>query len=161
MDLSKLYEFSKSLGPPKTDLRRARIADDWGDESCAKIPINHKLPEDVIFEELSYYPQDWCFMDIDSVLFYAYSVFKYHDDPDGDEYWGAGVDFFFYTLEREIDVLIKKESIDILFDSIKIMWHEKPFFFDLVQCLKLQDVLGIHVTFEDESKYYDEKYPLK
>lgn len=161
MDLSKLNEFSKSFGPPKTDIRLARIADDWGDVKNAKMPILHKFPEDVTFEELSYYPQGWCFMDIDSVLFYAYSVFKYHDDPDGDEYWGAGVDFFFYTLNREIDTLVKKDSIQILFDSIIIMWYEKPFFFDLVQCSKLQDILEIHVTFEDEYKYYDEKYPLK
>lgn len=159
MDLSKLYEFSKSVGPPKEDLRFARISDDWGDESCAKMPINHKLPEDVTFEELCYYPQGWVFMDIDSVLFYAYSVFKYHDDPDGDEYWDAGVDFYFNTLEREFDVLVKKDSIEILFDSIKIMWYEKPFFFGLENCPKFQNALNIHVTFEDRLKYYDLKYP--
>ncbi len=162
MDLSKLYEFSKSFGPPKKDLRFARIADDWGDDKYAKMPILHKFPEDVTIEELNYYPPGWAFMDIDSVLFYAFSVFKYHGDPANKEFSSQnGNENFFYFLDRHIDILVKKESIEVLFDSIKIMWYENPFFFDLIQCPKLQDVLDIHVTFEDESKYFDEKYPLE
>lgn len=149
MDLSKLHEFSKSFGPPKTDLRLARISDDWGDDRCAKMPIFHKLPEDVTIEELNYYPQGWFFKDIDSLLFYAYAVFKHHDDPAGNDYWRCGVDGFFCALENEIDVLVKKESVDILFDSIKIMWNENPYFFDLEDCPKLRKILKIKIKSRD------------
>lgn len=149
MELANLYEFSKSFAPPKMNLRQACIMDCWGDDRSATMPTNHNLPEDVLIEELNFYPQGWFYMDIGSLLFYAYSVFKFHDDPASNSAWGCGVDTYFSSLENKFDALVKQESIDILFESIRIMWNEKPYFFDLEDCPKFRKTLGIRIKSKD------------
>lgn len=153
-DLSKLYKFSKSFGPPKTNLREAQIEDCYGDGSSCTMEINHQAPEDVTFEELKFYPQTFTFMDMDSCLFYAYSVFKYYDNEDKAGYWRGGIDCFFYYIENHLEDIIKSHNSDILFDSIKTLWNESPYFFSLPGCLKLQRYLQIFVNDEDQINYW-------
>lgn len=144
MDLTNLYEFSKFYAPPKTDIRQATIYSCMGNDKSATMIISHCLPEDVSIDELNFYPQSWIFMDLNSLLFYSYSVFKFKDDPLGNQYWNPrGVDHYFYALEYNFTALVNINNIQILFDSIKIMWEKDNPFFDLEDCPNIKCRLAI------------------
>jgi hypothetical protein len=48
------------------------IADDWGDESNAKLPITHEKPEDVTREHFDYYGALFSYMENSDLIFYLY-----------------------------------------------------------------------------------------
>ena len=60
---------SKKYGPPKISLRDARILDDYGDESHATRPIQHRVPEDVSKEDFDFYRHVFSFMEFADLLF--------------------------------------------------------------------------------------------
>ena len=48
MKYDDIYKLSTKFSPPEIDLRKARILDDYGDESYAKLIVNHKKPDDFV-----------------------------------------------------------------------------------------------------------------
>ena len=86
---------SRRHAPPRTDLRQANIADDYGDESGSLHPIDHDAPEDVTRQDLDAYPHVWPFMSLTDQLFYLHAVATiFVDDPSLD-----CIDSYLYSLD--------------------------------------------------------------
>ena len=98
MNYPAVYALSKRFAPPQIDLRQAQIMDDYGDESWAKLLVNHTLPEDVSHNELVYYPHVWGFMGFEDLLFYLYAIATHQSLDHGGEY----LDHYLYSLDRFI-----------------------------------------------------------
>ena len=97
MKYKDIYDLSMKFAPPKVDLRKARILDDYGDESCAKLLINHKKPDDVKREEFDYYGWVYPFLEPNDLLFYLFAIvieFKKDNEIDC-------IDSFMYSMDRE------------------------------------------------------------
>ncbi|PHS26416.1 MAG: hypothetical protein COA83_03425 [Methylophaga sp.] len=65
-----IYNLSKRFSPPKVDLRKAQILDDYGDDSFAKMPVKHNSPDDVRREEFDYYGWVYPFVEAEDRTWY-------------------------------------------------------------------------------------------
>jgi len=106
MKYSDLYALAKQYSPPCVNLRQAKIRDDYGIKTYAKLPVLHELPQDVRRGELTYYAQVYPFLQASDLLFYFYSIFlEFEKDPDLE-----CIDFFMYSLNRELPSLMEALS---------------------------------------------------
>ena len=149
-----VYSLSKRYGPPNINLRDAEIEDSYGDETYATRPINHQVPEDVTKEDLDFYPQVYAFMEFRDLLFYLYPVALEYEKDKGLE----TIDSLFYSLERELPAQLEslsKDDQEAIIDALKWIWEtHKLGYADWVQCIYLQKLIGISVTWDD--LYYQE-----
>lgn len=118
MKYEKVYQLSKSYGPPEWDLQSAEIADEWGDNKYAQREINHNSPEDVSKEDFLYYTQIYVHMDLESLLFYLYPIaLEYEKDS---RLWDR-VDSFIYALNCKAPEKfneLKDSEIEALSDGL-------------------------------------------
>jgi len=106
MTYKNIYILSEKFSPPKIDLRKAQILDDYGDDSHAKLIVSHKKPGDVKREEFDYYGWVYPFMEPEDLLFYLYPMLiEYKKDRAID-----CIDSFMYSLDRELNNLLLKLS---------------------------------------------------
>ena len=145
-----LYGLSSKYGPPSIDLKNGRIMDDYGDTSCAKVSVKHKIPEDVSREELDYYHDVYAFLNPEDLIFYLYPMWhEFKNDPSLN-----CIDNFVYSLEAGIDYLLTEiDESDIkivsraLFDLLLTGPSGDP---DYYQCPKLQNLMKIRMTDWDQ-----------
>jgi hypothetical protein len=91
----RVYTFSESYGPPRIDLRRAKILDDYGDDQWSTLEVCHRYPKDVSRKELDHYAWVYPFMEFRDLLFYLYPVaLEYERNPTCDF-----VHSFLYSLD--------------------------------------------------------------
>ena len=115
------YKLSERFAPPKTDLRKARILDDYGDDTCATLEISHKRPEDPSIEEFNFYGWVYPFMDPEDLLFYLYSVSLVADDvhtiDDGPDWLQS----YLFSFDRSLTEIMRLagEDIDLLRAELK------------------------------------------
>ncbi|MDP5144507.1 hypothetical protein [Rheinheimera baltica] len=117
------YKISKRFSPPKTDLRKALILDDYGDESYALMEITHKLPEDPSIEEFNYYGWIYSFMAAEDLLFYLYAVLVVADTvrtiDDGPDW----LDSYIFSVDRSLPEIIQlvEEDVESLRAELKAL----------------------------------------
>ena len=146
MEHEDIFNLSKKFSPPKVDIREAKILDDYGDDTYAKIPINHNNPDDVKDEELDYYGWVYPFVEPEDLLFYLYTmVIEYEKNKDLDS-----IDSFMYSMDREINKL-QKTLIDnenqVLKKAFKLIWEiGGDEWADWYQCKNLQRLIGISLN---------------
>ena len=140
-----IYNLSMRFAPPKVDLRKAQIQDDCGDESFAKLIVDHKKPDDVKRAEFDYYGWVYPFMEPEDLLFYLYAmVIEFSNDEEID-----CIDSFMYSMDREICELQailsdeEKQTIKNAFQQIWEIGGEDYTVF--AQCKNLQQLIGISV----------------
>lgn len=143
MEHEDIYNLSMKFAPPKIDLRRAQILDDYGDESYAKLVVNHKKPDDVKREEFDYYGWVYPFVEPEDLLFYLYAiVIEYSKDKEID-----CIDSFMYSMDRELSSLQEKLSGDdraVLENAFNVIWKVGgDDYADFAQCKNLQELIGI------------------
>ncbi|WP_428355849.1 hypothetical protein [Methyloprofundus sp.] len=145
MKYEDIYNLSMRFAPPKVDLRKAQIQDDYGDESFAKLTVDHKKPDDVKREEFDYYGWVYPFMEPEDLLFYLYAmVIEFSNDQEID-----CIESFMYSMDREISVLqaiLSGEEQQTLKNAFQQIWdisgHDYIVF---AQCKNLQKLIGITV----------------
>jgi len=145
MKYKDIYDLSMKFAPPKIDLRKAQILDDYGDETCAKLLIHHKKPNDVKRKEFDYYGWVYPFMEPNDLLFYLFAIvieFKKDNEIEC-------IDSFMYSMDREVLELkstLSKEEIKTLTNAFQII-HEQDINanIDWVQCKNLQKLIGISI----------------
>ena len=146
MKYKDIYKLSDKFAPPKVNLREAQILDDYGDESYAKIIVNHKKPDDVKREELDYYGWVYPFMEPEDLIFYLYPLLiEYKEDRGID-----CIDSFMYSMDREISNLLAKlreEEIEVLKIALKEIWKfgSKDNLNDWYQCENIQKFIGVNL----------------
>lgn len=145
MEHKDIYNLSMKFAPPKIDLRRAQILDDYGDESYAKLLVDHKKPDDVKREEFDYYGWIYPFMEPEDLLFYLYSiVIEYSKDREID-----CIDSFMYSMDRELSKLQGNLSVadkETLKKAFKQIWEiGGDDYADFAQCKNIQNLIGISV----------------
>jgi hypothetical protein len=145
MENENIYNLSMKFGPPKIDLRKAQILDDYGDESYAELAVNHKKPNDVKREEFDYYGWVYSFMAPEDLLFYLYPiVIEYSKDKEID-----CIDSFMYSMDRELPKLQEKLNNDdklALENAFKVIWDVGgDDYADFAQCKNLQELIGISI----------------
>ena len=143
MEHEDIYNLSKKFSPFKIDLRKVQILDDYGDESYAKLVVNHKKPDDVKREEFDYYGWVYPFVELEDLLFYLYPiVIEYSKDKETD-----CIDSFMYSMDRELATLLKKLNNDdkvALETAFKVIWNVGgDDYADFAQCKNLQELIGI------------------
>ena len=122
MKYEKVYNLSKRFGPPNWNLRSAELADEWGDGTHAKRPIDHKVPEDVSREDFDYYGSVYFHMEVEDLLFYLYPIaIEYSKDKSFDvvEDFVAALNC---KLSEKIDVLTE-EDIEALKEGVDWIFH--------------------------------------
>ncbi len=139
----RVYTFSEKYGPPKVDLRRAKILDDYGWDQWATLEISHRVPKDVSRKQLDHYGWVYSFMEFKDLLFYLYPVaLEYERDPCGDF-----VDSFLYALDRRFDEglkLLSDEDREALKAGLFWIWSDwgsdyAPWW----QCKNLSAFIGV------------------
>ncbi|NES25203.1 MAG: hypothetical protein F6K41_41465 [Symploca sp. SIO3E6] len=145
MKYKEVYDLSSKFSPPKIDLRMAEILDSYGDESHAKLPINHNRPEDVTREEFDYYGWIYPFMEVEDILFYFYPILiEYEKDKKFD-----CIDSFMYTTDRAISDIQKRlepHEREALKLGLTRIWEiGGNDYADWHQCPNLQRFIGISV----------------
>ena len=144
MKYEDIYNLSDKYAPPKVDLRKAQILDDYGDESYAKIIVNHNKPDDVKREELDYYGWVYPFMESEDLIFYLYPMLiEYEKDRKID-----CIDSFMYSIDREIDNLLSKlseEESQVLKKAFEEIWKfgRNGDLNDWYQCENIQKFIGV------------------
>jgi hypothetical protein len=144
MKHQNVYELSRRYGPPGVDLRQARIADDYGDEAHATMPICHKKPEDVTRDHLDYYGWIYPFLKPHDLLFYLYPIAREHEARPPLEC----VDSFLYSLNAVIDSImgtLTEEEREALRDGMRWMWQSGGSKYADWSGRKLQKAIGIEV----------------
>ena len=149
MEHAAVYMLSKKYGPPRINLRDAELLDSYGDDSWAKRPINHRVPEDVSLEDLKYYGWVYAFMAFEDLLFYLYPVvIAFEQDQTLD-----CIDSLMYSLDRFIPTSsskLSKTDQSALCEGLTWLWEVgSPGYADWVQCPNLQKFIGIEVTWDD------------
>ena len=146
MKYEDIYNLSCKFAPPKVDLRKAQILDDYGDESYAKLIVNHKKPGDVKREEFDYYGWVYPFMEPEDLIFYLYPILiEYEKDREID-----CIDSFMYSMDREINNLLPKLS-DGQKSVLKMAFNEiwkvgsNDDFNDWYQCENIQKFIGVNL----------------
>ena len=129
----------------QVNLRTAMIMDDYGDESYAKMPVNHRFPEDVTKEELDYYGWIYPFMEPTDLLFYLYPIaLEFEKDKKLD-----CIDSLFYSLNDKVEDLMSTmcdDDISALKNGLLWVFESDGLgYADWDQCKKLQKVIGIKV----------------
>jgi len=145
MKYEDIYNLSLRFSPPKIDLRKVQILDDYGDESFAKLVVNHKKPDDVKREEFDYYGWIYPFMEPEDLLFYLYAiVIEYGNDKEID-----CIDSFMYSMDREIGILqqtLTDEENSVVKNAFHKIWEiggdEHA---DFAQCKNLQKLISIKI----------------
>lgn len=145
MEHKDIYNLSMKFAPPKVDLRKAQILDDFGDESYAKLVVNHKKPDDVKREEFDYYGWIYPFMEPNDLLFYLYAiVIEYSKDRQID-----CIDSFMYSMDRELANIQLHLSVgdkETLEKAFRIIWEiGGDGYADFAQCENIQKLIGISV----------------
>ena len=145
MEHQDIYKLSKRFSPPKIDLRKAQILDDYGDDAYAKMPVNHNSPEDVRREEFDYYVWVYPFVAPEDLLFYLYAtIIEYENNKNLDS-----LDSFMYSMDKEINVLQKVLTEDenkTLKKAFKLIWDiGGEDWTDFHQCKNLQKLIGISI----------------
>ena len=147
MEYMEIYRLSESFSPPKVDLRKAKILDDYGDDRYAKLIIHHKKPTDVTREEFDYYGWIYPFMEPEDLIFYLYPMLiEYKKDKGID-----CIDSFMYSLDREINNLLPKLSeaeVEVLKAAINEIWKigSNDDMNDWYQCENIQKFIGINLS---------------
>ena len=147
MEYEDIYNLSGKFAPPKVDLRKAQILDDYGDESYAKLIVSHKKPDDVKREEFDYYGWVYPFMEPEDLIFYLYPMLiEYKKDREIDS-----IDSFMYSIDREIDNLVPKlseEEAEVLKFAFKVIWEigSNDDLNDWYQCENIQKFIGVNST---------------
>ena len=143
MEYQEIYNLSKSFGPPKTDLRQGQILDDYGDESFAKLKVNHQTPCDVKRKEIDYYGWVYPFLEPTDLIFYLYPLLvEFKKDQEIDCF-----DSYVYSMDRNIIGLLKlltTEQKKVIKMSFKLIWDlsdEKSV--DWFSCPNLQKLVGL------------------
>lgn len=149
MEHQRVYELSQRYSPPEVDLRQGRIADDYGSEDAAQLPICHQVPEDVTRAHFEYYGWVFPFLMDQDLLFYLYPIARvFAEDPALD-----CIDSFLYSLDTRLPKLIRELSdaeIDALKEGLVWIWDvggDRGA--DWFACKKLQALCGLEVTWED------------
>ena len=145
MKYKDIYNLSAKFAPPKVDLRKAKILDDYGDESHAKLIVNHKKPDDVKREEFDYYGWIYPFMEPEDLIFYLYPMLIEYIKDDGIDC----IDSYMYSMDREINNLLpklSKEEITALKKAFKEIWEigSGDDWNDWYQCNNLQKFIGVN-----------------
>ena len=140
-----IYSLSKRFSPPRTDLRKAKILDDYGDDSYSKLKITHKLPDDVTRKEFDYYGWVYPFMDAEDLLFYLYAIVIEYEDNRRLEC----IDSFMYSMDRkitDIQKILSDEENKILKNAFQLIWNiGGNDWVDWAPCINLQRLLGISI----------------
>ena len=145
MKNNDIYNLSLKYSPPKIDLRKAQAFDDYGDESYAKLIVNHKKPEDVKREEFDYYVWVYPFMEPEDLLFYLYAIVIEYGKDKGMEC----IDSFMYSMDRVInrlqDTLSSEDqkTLKNAFQQIREIGGDD--YADFAQCKNIQKIIGISV----------------
>lgn len=149
MSHESVYLMSRKYGPPRVDLRKALIMDDYGDESYATRPINHRLPEDVSREDLDFYGHVYAFMGFKDLLFYLYPIAMEFEHDKGLDC----VDAFMYSLDRHFPedyMSLTADDQQGLIDGLRWIWNAAPLgYADWIQCPNLQAAIGVSVGWND------------
>ena len=146
MKYEDIYNLSDKFAPPTIDLRKAQILDDYGDESYAKIIVNHKKPDDVKRKEFDYYGWVYPFMEPEDLIFYLYPILiEYEKDREID-----CVDSFMYSMDREINKLLPKlseEEREVLKKAFEEIWKfgSNVDLNDWYQCENIQKFIGVNL----------------
>ncbi len=140
-----IYNLSMKFSPPKVNLRKAQIIDDYGDESYAQLLVNHKKPDDVKREEFDYYGWVYSFVEPEDLLFYLYAiVIEYSKDKEID-----CIDSFMYSINRELPKLQEKLTNDdkvTLENAFKTIWNlSGDDYVGFSQCKNIQELIGISI----------------
>ena len=147
MKYEEIYKLSYKFSPPKIDLRKAEILDSYGDESYAKLPINHNNPEDVTREEFNYYGGIYPFMEVEDLLFYFYTILIEYEK---DKKLGC-INDFMYTIDRRILTIQKSlehQDLEALKLGFTRIWEiGGNDYADWGQCPNLQKFIGISGLF--------------
>ena len=143
MKYEDIYNLSKKYSPPKVNLRQAQILDDYGDDTYAKLLVNHDSPDKVKREEFDYYGWVYPFMEPEDLLFYLYAmVIEYENNKELDS-----IDSFMYSMDREINKLQKsltEGEKEMLIKAFKVIWDVgNDDWADWYQCKNLQKLIGI------------------
>lgn len=121
MEYQEIYDLSKSFGPPEINLRDAQIIDDYGDDSFARLQIEHKNPEDVSLDEINYYGGVYAFLKPKDLIFYLYPLLvEFKKDMSLDSF-----DSYMYSMDREIDNLLgclTNEQVTVLKLAFQVIW---------------------------------------
>jgi hypothetical protein len=145
MKYKEVYDLSYKCSPPKIDLRKAEILDSYGDESHAKLPINHNKPEDVMREEFDYYGWVYPFMEVEDLLFYFYAILIEYEK---DRNLGC-IDPFMYSIDRvipDIQKSLEHQNLEALKLGFTRIWEiGGNDYADWRQCPNLQKLIGISV----------------
>jgi len=145
MRYEDIYNLSRKYSPPKVDLRCAKILDDYGNNTYAKLTLNHSSPDKVKREEFDYYGWVYPFMEQEDLLFYLYAmVIEYENNTELDS-----IDSFMYSMDREIVELQKILTDDekqTLIKAFKLIWNiGRDDWTDWYQCKNLQKLISISV----------------
>jgi hypothetical protein len=147
MQYKDIYKLSNKFSPPKIDLRKAQILDDYGDESYAKLIVHHEKPDDVKREEFDYYGWVYPFMEPEDLIFYLYPMLiEYKKDKVID-----CIDSFMYSMDREIGNLAPKlsnEEVEVLKIALKEIWNigSNDDLNDWYQCENIQKFIGVNLS---------------
>ncbi len=118
MNHKDIYNLSMKFAPPKIDLRKAQILDDYGDDSYATLIVNHNKPSDVKREEFEYYGWVYPFVEPEDLLFYIYAILiEYKKNRELD-----CIDSFMYSMDTNLYKLLKilsNEDIKALKNAFK------------------------------------------
>jgi len=141
MDHSRIKRFSAHYGPPKVDLRKARIRDCWGGEKGAQVHLSHKKPEDVTREHLKEYHDVFSFVEKEDLLFYLCPIIRNLIEG-GSDIW---LDNYLYNLDESFESLdesLDKEEKQILRSALETIYqnggHEC-----WGECPNLQEATGL------------------
>ncbi|MEL6815989.1 MAG: hypothetical protein AAFP03_14445 [Cyanobacteria bacterium J06598_3] len=147
MKYPEVYDLSCKFSPPKIDLRKAEILDSYGDDSYAKLPINHNQPENVKREEFDYYGWVYPFMEVEDLLFYFYAILIEYEKDKGLDC----IDSFMYSMDRVILGLqnsLKVQDLEALKQGFIRIWEiGGDGYADWYQCPNLQKFIGISVPY--------------
>lgn len=143
MEYEEIYNLSKRFSPPKVDLRKAKILDDYGDEKYSKLQINHKKPDDVNREALEYYGWVYPFVEPEDLIFYLYAIIIEYKNNQNLEC----MESFMYSMDREISKLqniLSEEENRALINSFQIIMDLDEHDWSVwTQCKNLQKLIGI------------------
>lgn len=128
-----VLKLSERFSPPKIDLRRAKILDDYGDESFSPRPINHRVPSDVTQEDLEYYDRYWAFMKFEDLLFYLYPVAMANErlKQNNENYYDYNneyLEFYLLTMHwliAENLTLLEPRDRGALIEGLKWIWESE------------------------------------
>ena len=145
MKYEDIYKLSDKYAPPKIDLRKAQILDDYGDESYAKLIVNHLNPDNVKREEFDYYGWVYPFMEPEDLIFYLYPILNEYQKDNEIEC----IESFMYSMDREINNLLPKlnnEEIEALKIAFKEIWKigTRDDFNEWYQCKNIQKLIGVN-----------------